>query len=427
MRLPRFSEDGPPVSATTDFGRLFTREDFQVHADHEMLPMETPGWRERHEELRERFGGFVKDYLLRLRAEGLLRPMEGGEGHEVRFLDAWNAMVEDAFEPAPGARRREFWVNWNTVLEPFTHSLIFDAHYPAEKAAEKGEDPKPLLDEGYADLVARMNHGNFDYRDSRAGRDYVCGKTDERYSLDIKAWHPRLGTGFREFVPIQPIAAMPVQELEVEFRTPRLLIADVFRVADFNDLVDVRDYSRPSINSAAGRVLSTETTLARHGFLEIHSTRSPHVLAMDGTLVFGLVDEDALWADEPEDAVYGEDEPERLPEGTEKLGYVSTGRWSVTIVERARMVEILAEKHGAEEAERLVADYLASDDGQDVVQVDVEPGVYHAYFHGETEEFGEIFRSPDLPMPKALEPLFVLSPRKLSLEAEAELAAGPRP
>jgi hypothetical protein len=156
----------------------------------------------------------------------------------------------------------------------------------------------------------------------------------------------------------------------------------------------------------------TERYARAFGFASVSlGNESPDVLSAGGALVIGHVGP----GDDP-------------LHGVEKIGSTCTDLWAVTVIERTRLVEIVAETAGDEKAERVVDAYLAGN-GEFVTRMQVPPGTYHLYFSGDHDEFAARFRSPDLPLPATVEPIFVLSPRKLALEpAEpAPEAEGPRP
>ena len=131
------------------------------------------------------------------------------------------------------------------------------------------------------------------------------------------------------------------------------------------------------------------------------------ILDVGGALVFGRT-------------AYDEDMDEEVPLPAEvgDLGSVCLDLWAVTAIDRARLVDIVAASAGPDEAERLVAAYVA-DRGNGVTVLRTEPGVQHVYFSGDFKVFPDRFASPDIDMDPAVRPMFVMSSRPLQLAPDA--------
>lgn len=408
----------PPVSEHIRFADFFSLDDFRRFADHALLRDDTAAWRNGYQALQQdTMKPTIQAFLLALQAEGKLSPITGAEGHRITFVSCWNKLVAGDLPPqAPGVRSWE----WQEIVSPFEHGKLFDATYHLKQAIEDGGDPEAVIPAFYAQYTAEMDGGNFPAWSSM--KELYCFVDDNRYQLDVAGWQLTVGNGDRDKLnPIQPIAVPQVVELTIDFATPDLLIADWFRIDAFTKAVNGDDKDAPSINSSAGIEAATTRYVNDFGFISVFvGNRSPEVLALDGTLTFGSVDDDAGF----------DDEGNEVPlEDLDVVGRTSTQLWWVTVIERARLVDIIAATTGPEEAERQVAAFLA-EDNYGLVQAKVEPGQYHLYFHPEHGAFAEQFRSPDLAIPKQVEPMFVLSPRPLRRENAAEpepAAANPGP
>lgn len=403
----------PPVSTKTSFGDFLPFDGYMRIADNVMSRDDSEVSRQAYWSLlREVFAPALQGYLLALRDQGILQPIQGGDGHRIGFMERWNAMVATGLGDLGADEAR--WA-WQTITDRFAHHFAFNATYPAKLAREKGEDADTLHRSGYEGMVAGVDGGRIEWW--QMSSEAQCRVDDVRYKLDVDGWRIRLGridiSANGAFIEIAPIAPPVIEAFEVEFRTGELLVADWFRIPEFTEATEAVRGGTASINSANGTVAMTAAYLRELGFVSVCvGNTSPDVLAVDGTLTFGHVDEDR---------------EEGWPEGVQKLGDTCTDLWWVTIIERAKLVEIVARTVGAEEAERKVAEYLA-EEGYGLTQLTVEPGRHHLYFHGESEEFNEGFHSPDLAIPDGVEPMFVLSPRPLARrprpDAEVPTAGG---
>jgi hypothetical protein len=375
----------------TNFADYFSYDDFMVFVDHEI---NDPDNHARYRELVEtKMEASLRGFLEALKAEGRLEPIPNAEGRSTPFLDCWNYMVTDAseFVKYPDSI-------WRSIANNFAHHLIFDPIYNGAQAIEKGNDPE--WRSRYGKLIDLVTTGNFDrwfYSHLEAER---CAMTDERLRLNGTGWKFELGKWTSEgFVPMEPKAPPRIVEMPFEFKTGNLLIADWFRIEEFTKSVNDynKDYRGVSINSVAGRILQTEHLASKHGVLSVSvGNSSPYLFRpQDGVLAFA----------NPAD--YDSFSP------SDSQGMVITDLWAVTIIERERLVEIVADAVGDQaQAEQIVEDYLANND---VMTAKVEPGTHYVYFTGENEIFRDQFRCADVPL-EGLDPCFVISDQRLELD-----------
>jgi hypothetical protein len=355
-------------------------------------PAEDAAWRKEFEAMEEAVAvPALASFLSALRDEGRLAPFSGADGYSTRFIGVWN-------EAAAGdvAGLASCFAN---------HRRFFESYYGAGLEIEAGAEAEAAFRAGYDKLVAVFDKGDFRWFENEAER---CTVSDTRVSYAIKGWAAMGGlvdTKTGALGPLPAIERPRIEELSVDFPTGELLIADWFRIDEFTAAVKERDGK--SICSAAGRGELTRKYAEKHGFLSVYvGNTSPAVIARDGALVVG-------WE--------SEDEP---CEG-EELGRVCTDLWWVTIIERARLVDIVAGTVGKEEAERIVEDYLA-EHGRHIIRAEVAPGTHHLYFHPETEDFDAAFRSDDCPT-AGVEAMFVLSDKRLVLTDGAAPSPGRAP
>lgn len=339
--------------------------------------------------------------LLDARREaGLLRPVPNSEGHASLLMEAWDRMVAgDRPDGYP-----DLW--WERVLEALSEGALIRPAIAAQMGAEKpGADRDSVLRGEYARMAARLDAGMVSHFDVEAQQ---CTVTGERYRVAFDGWNPtflqRRPDGTME--PMKPFETTPVREFEVEFETGELLAQDWFDIPEFTRAADGERFGE--VGTRIGREGMSER-YASMGFVSVHvGNTSPRAYLRDGALVFGHEDPDGP--------------------GAGSLGYVCTDYWGVTLIDRARLVAIVSgqlategEEVGADAAaEAIVEAYLAS---HDVLRLYVEPGRHWLYMSGETEEFTDSFAPSDADM-KGIEPAFVVSPRRLSLDARPE---GPKP
>jgi hypothetical protein len=386
----------------TTFADYFSFKDFMKFAKNEMkrdpdINKDDRVRREAYQKMRtEIMAPAVIGFLKQLREDGKLERIANAEGRAFYFLNAWNGWFDNSedFQEYPDHTFR-------AIANQFDHRAIFRPVYQGRKDIEAGADPETVWKAAYAQVIETMNKGDFPYWDSSGS--ITCTRTDEHLALDIEGWKITLG-GYDKNYDFVPFSA-PAQEIGIvehafEVKTGNLLIADWFRIDEFSKAVD--DYDGPSINSEKGRIMQALHYAEKHGFLSVSvGNTCPRVFSVDGTLVIGRCDDD-----EVEDA---------------SLGMVCTDLWWATIIERERLVEIVAQSVDSEKAEQLVADYLAEHDL--ITEVKVEPGTYHLYFDGDRGEFHNKFHSDDLDLGE-IEPMFVLSNRKLELSEKPEATRG---
>ena len=341
----------------------------------------------------------VIKHLAALKEQGVLKPIANAEGRSTWFMDAWNAMASDN----PEFRKNPDQA-WGRIAAVFGHSLLFRPMYRAAKAIKDGAVPETAIADGYADLVDKIDRGQIPWHEVTENEQ--CEITDARLRIEVDGWDKVImGTiGPRgELVPMEAIAVRPpITSAEVEFKTGNLLIADWFRIDEFTKRVKNQNQygeGTRSLNSVAGREDETVRCLKEFGFIKVSvGNSSPQVMAIDNTLTVGHIDDE-----------------QEAPDGVQDLGMVCTDLWWTTIIEKERLAEIVAETVGPEDAAKMVDAYI-EEHGTFITQVKVAPGTHHLYFSGDEEIFRERFRSNDVAIPSAVEPMFILSNRPLTLQ-----------
>jgi hypothetical protein len=322
----------------------------------------------------------LRDFLRGRQAAGLIKPVPNHDGHRTPFGDAWNRIAEPS---GPKDVERA----WSEITPTLARAAMgHRCHVASALSQSDGPESVGAIEKAYGDLVADVDAGRIHVRDIPRQQ---CQLTGEDYTVRIDGWQPTFWTvpGKGASVPMQPVAPRMVREVEVTFETGELLVCDWPRVEGFAEVVEAD--RTESLGSLAGCEAMTERH-ARHGFVSVHvGNTSPGVFRRDGVLAFG-----------------------RGGAGDE-IGSVTTDRWGVVAIDRARLVSLVAARHGQERALVLVEEFVAT---EEPLTVTVEPGTHWIYMHGEPGDFGSMFTPPDVDF-DGVEPLFVLSPRKLDLEA----------
>lgn len=318
-------------------------------------------------------------FLGALLEDGELKPLGGSAGRRGLLMDAWNGLFETGDN-----RQRHLDLLGQRFAPSFLFSLI-------TKTRRKQE----AVNAAYDALVAKVDAGNLGWWETMV-EDY-CFVSGDSFNAQFRSWQIELGQiRDRQFVLMKDISVAPLAECEVEFKTGELLIADWFRIEAFTNAVTATEDPTVDINSIQGCVKRTEEYLSKHGFVSVFVGNScPRVMNEQGALVFGHIDEDSDSVSTPS-----------------PVGSVTTDLWWATIIDRQRLVEIVAGELGIETAARVVEEYLEK---HRVLRVQVAPGTHRLYFSGQPEQFTENFHSPDLAMDPSVEPVFVLSPRPLEL------------
>lgn len=153
------------------------------------------------------------------------------------------------------------------------------------------------------------------------------------------------------------------QTLQIEFKTSELIITDWISLKEFDDQVG----SIGLLREPRGTTLSTEEA-AKHGFVRVHvGNVDPTILRKDDNFSFGMASDKKEY---------------------ENIGSVYVGVWAVTIIEKQKLIDIVANKVGQEKADKLVEDYLKS---KQHTIANIEPGAYTLKFDTENGYAKEIF------------------------------------
>lgn len=304
-------------------------------------------------------GEALSAFLADRRNEGLLQPIALA-GHQNWDLDRWNHFLETG-STAELPR---------SILHSFAFDLLYWALTPSATLEKKleGLSADDRMHAVYADLIERADIGDF-WR----GPDLECAACGTRLQAEIKGWNITLGTNrYREPDRLDPCRYVPgLKEVLLQVTSGEVLIADWFRVEGFTEIVDA-EKPNISINFAAGEVEQTRHYADAHGFVSVfvgNSLPSIYVNSAKDRVVVGRMAEDLDGEDWQSADSWGD---------FSAVGRVCTDLWWATAIDRQRLVDVLASRHGPAKAAALVEAYL--DEGNDVTRVQLPPGRYRVQF-----------------------------------------------
>lgn len=358
-----------------EFKDFFSLEDYQtiLKASKDINESKID-WR-KYQAIEECFDNALYGFLKHLKEEGKLEPIINAETHESHFIHAWKKLYNN--EPL------DHIMEIQSLTDPFTKIISFSTY-----DVEKG---KLSVEEAYNKINQKFTAGNFQRFDIETDENcFCCGKkilpVIENWKTGLLTFEPET----RQFIKLKPCIENKIIELNIEFKTGNLLMADWFRIEEFTKQVEYnKDYKETSINYTAGRLASTQHALKTFGFITVHlGNSSPSIFQNGNDFIFGH-----------------EDEETKLSPDFKYKGYVCTDLWNVTIIEKEQLINLVANKVGQEKAEQLIEDYLKDNKGN-YSQFKVEPGVYKLSFHPDYEKFNHQLTEED--KVSGIEPMFSL-------------------
>lgn len=313
------------------------------------------------------FAKAIENFLKMKNKNNQLVDIEYAQSHDTYIQKLWdNIRSEESLSEYANSRLQQLFSM--TILDTFREKTI---------------------DKGYEELNDMFNQGDFEYFLLNGNEKCTC--CDAIMYIEFKNWIPSFQTyNLKTKQNMQPESCFDNQitELEIEFKTSELLLADWFRIKEFTEQVAYnKDYIEPSINSSLGRVNSTKYALENFNFLTVHiGNSSPEIFTNGKDIIFGR-----------------EDEKRAPSKKFENAGYICTDLWNATIIEKQQLINIIANKIGLESAINKVEEYL---EHNDVETLDIKPGTYKLRFHASYEEFKNL--EQDKVIPKSIIPYFTL-------------------
>lgn len=350
------------------------------------------------------------EYLKTLRSEGFIKPIENSKNRGNFFINSWNRFALE--------QEKEYDID-RIIRAVFGRLLSMSAvSFTLDFERKEQEPTEDDFRQEYEKFVTIATNGNFGMKKETLN-DYFfqieslnCEKTDDYLSFEIKNWNITLykfEEEKRTFVPAEIPEEQGIEHRVIEFKTGNLLIADWFRIEAFTKEVKNQDKHK-SVNSSLGRVQETDAHLKNNIIHISVGNTCPHIFRHEDKIVIGRHDyhEDDFETDEEfEDFIISTETPNEFD-----LGSVCTDLWWVTILEYETLIKILARSMTPKEA-KLVADkYL--EDTFNHTSLTIEPGEYHLYFCGNSEEkFDKMFDNSEIRKGK-VKPFFTFSKTLLS-------------
>lgn len=397
--------------STIDFKDFLSREDYQAIADYFAKEPGADAPIEVKEAFRQGYNRLPEDILAQAlvrhlgarKAAGLMEAVAHSQGYSTRFIDSWNSAAQD------GENFREYPNQvWTDLVETMPYRLLDDLYrLPGQ------DEPTPaVIDAAYEKLIRRINQGDFSPHFVEA---QDCWETGQRIHVKIDGWRCQAGLLTRDpetrrtsFVPAPPPEPNVVKELDVDFPSGRVLVADWFRLEEFTRAVNARGLDF-NINSRVGKEQQTEFYASQHGFVSVFVGNSmPEIFAKGDTLAIGL------WNEEGN---LDKGLPPTKPAMPGK-GKICTDLWWATLIDREHLIDLVAEGGDRDAAAAKVDAYVAEHKGYyGVTEVKMPPGTYYLYHNGKHHDFGKMldrdFVADDLPLTGIDEVFFVLSNKRL--------------
>lgn len=294
------------------------------------------------------------NYLVSLRDNGVIGAINSVNNHHSDFISVWDSFLKDEnHNYSPYNQKLEIL---GGLLEPLIlHSL---------KSAIAGGNLISL----YRALVEKINSGNLTELD--LNDDFCrCNFCDKRLSLFSKKWHIQtqvsndMGWEDRKDCEYNRL-----HEVEIDCPSGYLIIADVYRLDEFSNLVNqfanVNGLGKERSIIAAVRILASELNYI---YLPT-GNQSYGIYKKDNELIFGYKQSDGL-----------------LKKYTE-VGFVNPEMWAVSIIDRKALVDNLSVDYSYE-AINILDKHLWEDEETSWNFIQVEPGRYRFRFYPDVEKF----------------------------------------
>lgn len=302
----------------------------------------------------ESFSSSMFNYLTSKVENHELSMPKNSETHTSSFLKNWQNFLDGKIKDTES---KFIYRIFKDILRIQTSSIIY------------GKDNKTVAD-SYNELTNYVDNGNFEYFDLKIESECSC--CGRKMEMQSKNWNLELievdYSNYKEvnYTSFPACVEDKLHQVKVEFKTGEILIADWFRIEEFTDKVKYNDdYTDISINFDAGQIKSTQHA-ANLGFVTIHVGNScPTIFQNGNNFLFGHMD-------------YDKEECELSLNNYQEHGSVCTDLWNVTIIDKSRLIEIVAESLGEEKAIQTVNDYLKEND---VDTFTIQPGQYLIEFN----------------------------------------------
>lgn len=278
-------------------------------------------------------------FLLDLRSARPLAKIPDADVRGHSIAQAWNALVGDRASGEQLIRLGDFFAR---SFHQRTLAKLFD-------------------DREYDELIGReVSAGSLSWHDNVGV--HRCRITGDRIYLEFEDWMPKLGrVDHGRLVPLDPVPEPQVDEGVLPSPSGYLLVADCFRIREFDALFD--DEDSPRSETELRQLIQCRT---RHGLILIPTPNSASqvIPTLTGLSIADVVD-NAL----------GDELRAR------SLGSICPYFWDfvgcVGAIDRQVLVNALSQVMPPDQAESKVCKLVASGS---VTEAQVPPGTYHFYF-----------------------------------------------
>jgi hypothetical protein len=302
------------------------------------------------------FSDNIYSYLREMVKSGKLELPSNIETHDSRFIGEFRKLVNGEDKDIKEVKRVVNMFENGWVKDIMINSIL-------------GNKEESKIKESYENFIKLINDGTF--LGGELNADDSCVMCGQRIAVVMKDWVVKLATLKGGLKVLEPCLEEKERELKVNFTSGELLVADWIRIKEFSDKVEYnKDYQDVGLGSALGQKKSTEHA-GKFGFITVHvGNSSPQIYQNGDNLLFGYSEIDM--------------------NDYKKVGNVCTDLWNATVIDKERLIEIIAEKIGEEEAIDKVERYLKKNE---VNIIRVTPGEYtlrYKYGNSLKKEIDEI-------------------------------------
>lgn len=337
---------------------------------------------------------FVKFFDL-LSKVGIISRCELEGSYRTSFMRSWNALADNLSEDDD----KRLMASLN-VARKFIGVLMFRIMI---------QDAKKTIFT-YDEMVNFVASGNLDEKFPSA---HTCHETGKSIHTFIKDWGlvhcewtvngPNFSDGGQFTLLPQIVEEDSVQHVTINFPTGRVVFGDMIRIDPVMNLY--KQYAFKSANTSVKSICETTRILASHQILHtVSGNTCPRIYTADGAVTVGRA------TDEENDS-----------SGDFKTddSYVCTDLWGVTMIDEGILIDLLSETMAKDEAKSIVEQYLKKHgaDGQGVIEI--EPGEYNLYFHGNQHRLHTKFQTDDIDFGE-IEYQFLLSKRPITFTLKSD-------
>lgn len=328
------------------FSEFYKLEKFQPLFEHHQIQNIDDDWRKKNSELEDSLIQALITFLIFKRDNQQLSKMENSDGHIGNFIGVWNRFVEN--KPLDSYH-----------LEEMASTIVGKSLFWLTQ--------KNNLEEAFSNLVARIDSGDFPHYDLPDSEYcFGCGK---KFKMQFHNWSAELlessydpdkplGQRFTYF-PALTCEIEPLVQVDVQFKTGEILVADWFRLPAFTTMVD--EGVNFDVNCDVGRSNQARHYALHYNFISIPAWRDTELFMKDEQ-IYALHN---TW--------------ETQPEGYIPIGRHCLGLRAVTLIDKAQLIEMVAKKSSIEVATQTVQEYI---DKENITCIHIAPGSYRFTFSG---------------------------------------------